>query len=70
MYSCDMRSYTSCCKQRLLHPFMTLQQDDSKVSVYDLEYICTVLELLFYSESNDVIFNFVGQHNRKLWPYI
>ena len=50
----------SCCKRRLLCPFLTLQQDVS----YNLGYICTILELLFYSESNGVIeFNFVGQRN-------
>ena len=58
---------------------MTLQQDVSKVSLYNLGYICTLLEslictlleslictlleLLFYSESNGLLFNFVGQRN-------
>ena len=65
MYSCDTRSFTIYYKRGLLHPFMTLQQDVSKVSPYNLGYI---LELLFYSESNNVIFNFVGQRYHKLWP--
>ena len=59
----------SCCKRRLLRPFLTLQQDVRKVSLYILGYICTFLKSLFYSESNGVIFNFVGQRNHKLWPY-
>ena len=50
-----------CCKRRLLRPFMTLQQDVSKVSLYNLGYICTLLESLFYSELNGVISNFVRQ---------
>ena len=33
MYSCDMNSFIRCCEQQLLRPFMTLQQDDSKVSL-------------------------------------
>ena len=48
---------------------MILQQDVSKVSLYNLRYICTFLKSLFYSELNGVIFNFVGQRNHKLWPY-
>ena len=48
---------------------MTLQQDVSKVSLYNLGYMCTLLESLFYSESNGVIFNFAGQRYYKLWPY-
>ena len=59
----------SCCKRRLLRPFMTLHQDASEVSLYNLGYICTLLESLFYSESNGAIFNFVGQRNHKLRPY-
>ena len=59
----------SCCKRRLLRPFLTLQQDVRKVSLYILGYIGTFLKSLFYSESNGVIFNFVGQRNHKLWPY-
>ena len=51
-----------CCKRRLLRLFMTLQQQDvSKVSLYNLGYICTLLESLFYSELNGVISNFVRQ---------
>ena len=34
---------------------MTLQQDVSKVSAYNLGYICTLLELLCHSESNGSI---------------
>ena len=64
-----MEGFTSCCKQQLLHPFLTLQQDVRKVSLYNLEYICTFFKLLFYSELNGIIFNFVGQRNHKLWPY-
>ena len=41
-------------KRRLLCLFMTLQQDASKVSFIILDIL---LELLFYSESNGVIFN-------------
>ena len=59
----------SCCKQQLMHSFMILQQDVSKVSLYNLRYIYTFLKSLFYSESNGVIFNFVSQWNHKLWPY-
>ena len=59
----------SCCKRRLLRPFLTLQQDVRKVSLYILEHIGTFLKSLFYSESNGVIFNFVSQRNHKLWPY-
>ena len=32
MYSCDTNSFMHCCEQQLLHPFMTLQLDDSEVS--------------------------------------
>ena len=51
-----MEGFTSCCKQQLLHPFLTLQQDVRKVSLYNLEYICTFFKLLFYSELNGIIF--------------
>ena len=53
----------------IIAPFMTLQQDVSKVSLYNLGYICTLLESLLYSESDGVIFNFVGQRYHKLRPY-
>ena len=53
----------------IMRTFLTLQQDVGKVSLYNLGYICTFLKLLFYSELNGVIFNFVGQRNHKLWPY-
>ena len=33
MYLYDTKRFTSCCKQQLLRPFMTLQQDASKVSL-------------------------------------
>ena len=69
MDSCNTKGFTSCCKRQLLHPFLTLQQDVCKVGVYNLGYICTFFKTLFYSESNGVIFNFVGQWNHKLWPY-
>ena len=68
MHSCDTKGFTGCCKRRLLSPFLTLQQDVHKVSLYNLGYICTFLKSLFYSESNG-IFNFVGQRNHKLWSY-
>ena len=55
MYSFDTKRFAGCCKQRFLRPFMTLQQDVSKVSLYNLVYICTLLELLFYSELNGVL---------------
>ena len=32
-------------------------------------YICTLLERLFYSESNGAIFDFARQRNHKLWLY-
>ena len=43
----------------------------SKVRLYELGYICTLLELPFHSESiaNSVIFNFKHLRSRKLWPY-
>ena len=69
MYSCNTKGFTSCCKRQLLCPLMTFQQDFSKVSLYILAYIFTILELLFYSKLNGVISNFVGQQNHKLWPY-
>ena len=50
-------------------PILTLQQDVLKVSFYILGHIYTFLKALFYSESNGVIFNFVGQRNHKLGPY-
>ena len=52
-----------------MRPFLTLQQDVCKISLYILGHICTFLKSLFYSESNGVIFNFVGQRKHKLWPY-
>ena len=58
-----------CCKRQLSRPFLTFQLDFCKVSRYNLGYICAFSRLLFYSESNGVIFNFVGQRNQKLWPY-
>ena len=58
-----------CCKRRFLRPILTLQQDILKVSLYILGHIYTFLKALFYSESNGVIFNFLGQRNHKLWPY-
>ena len=42
-------------KHTLLLLFMTLQLDVSKVSFYNLGYICTLLELLYHSESIGVI---------------
>ena len=48
---------------------MTLQQDVSKVSSYNLGYTCTLLESPFHSESNSAILNFVRQRNHKLWQY-
>ena len=58
-----MKGFTSCCKRQLLRSFL---QDVHKVSLYNLGYICTFVKMLFYSESNGVIFNFVGQRNHKL----
>ena len=69
MHSHDTEGFASCCKPQLLCPFLTLQQDVRKVSLYILGYICIFLKLLFYSKSNGVIFNLVGQRNHKLWPY-
>ena len=37
-----------------------------KVSLYILGHIYAFLKSLFYSESNGVIFNFLGQRNHKL----
>ena len=45
-----------CCKRKLLWLFITLQQDVSKVSLYNLGYICILLESFIYSEPNGVIF--------------
>ena len=39
----------------IIAPFLTLQQNVGKVSLYNLGYICTSLKTLFYSESNGVI---------------
>ena len=64
-----MKGFTGCCKRRFLRPFLTLQQDVLKVSLYILGHIYAFLKALFYSELNGVIFNFVGQRNHKLWPY-
>ena len=52
------KEFTGYCKRQFLHQLMTLQQDVSKVSLYNLGYICTLLELLFHSVSNDVTINF------------
>ena len=35
-----------------------IQQDVSKVSLYNLGYICILLKPLFHFESNGAIFNF------------
>ena len=48
----------------------TLQQNVSKVSLYNLGYICTLLESQFYSESNGIIFNFVGQRYGRIIKYV
>ena len=48
---------------------MALQQDFSKVSLYKLGYICTLLESPFHSESNNVMFIFKHLSSRKLWQY-
>ena len=50
-------------------PFVALEQDFSKVSLYKLGYICTLLKSLFRSELNSVIFNFEHLSSRKLWWY-
>ena len=69
LHLCDTEGFTGCCKQRFLRRILTLKQDVLKVSLYILGHIYTFLKALFYSESNGVIFNFVGQRNHKLWPY-
>ena len=68
---CNTKSFASCCKQRLLRPFMTLQQDISEVGFYNLGYIYALpcIRIPFYSESNSVIFNYVHFSNHKLWSY-
>ena len=70
MYSCNTKCFTSWCKRRLLRPFMTLQQNVSKVSliIWDI-FVATLLESLIYSESNGYIFSVVCLQNHKLWPY-
>ena len=69
MYLCNTKSFAGHCKQQILHPFRTLQQDVSKVSLYNLGYNCALLELPFHSELKGIIFNFAQLTKHKLWLY-
>ena len=72
LYSKVFMQYEEFCEllqMTIIAAIYDTSQDVSEVSLLNLRYICTLLELLFYSESNGVIFNFVHQHNHKSWPY-
>ena len=52
------KEFCELLQAMIIAPFMTLQQDISKVSLYNLGYICTLLESPFHSELNSFILNF------------
>ena len=67
MYSGDAKSFEN--DDYCAHLWHFNKTFKNKVSLYELGYICTLLELPFHSESNGIIFNFEHLRSRKLWPY-
>ena len=72
LYSKVFMQYEEFCEllqMTIIAAIYDTSQDVSEVSLHNLRYICTLLESLFYYESNGVIFNFAHQHYHKSWPY-
>ena len=69
LYSCNTKSFCELLKMMIIVPIYGTSTRFFKVSIYNLGYVCTLLEWPFYFELNSIIFNFVHSSNHKLWQY-